>query len=77
MNAVTVLPPRRRVALSVPVVVLAVLALPLLPLLALGLFAVTDRPFRAAGGLWRLLIALGGTTVEVDSPGAVVVIRLF
>lgn len=77
MNAVTLMPPRRQVRLAIPVAVLAVLALPLLPLLALGLFAVTDRPFQAAGGLWRLLTALGGTTIEVDSPRAIVAIRLF
>ncbi len=77
MNTVTMLPPRRRLALSVPVVLLAALALPFLPLLALGLVVVTDRPLRAVGGLWRLLIALGGTVIEVDSPDAIVAIRLF
>lgn len=77
MNAVTVLPPRRRVRVMFPTVVLAVLALPLLPFVALGLMAVTRRPFAAAWGLWRLLGALSGALVEVDTPHAQVTVRLF
>ena len=77
MNAVTILPPRRQVRVSFPIVVLMILALPVLPLAALGLMAITDRPFAAAGALWRLLGALGGTLVEVDTPHALVTVRLF
>lgn len=77
MNAATIPRPRRRIVLSFPVALLAVLALPFLPLLALGLFAVTDRPLRAAGGLWRVLTALGGTVIEVNRADAIVAIRLF
>lgn len=77
MTGITVLPPRRQVRLMLPTAVLAVLTLPLLPLAALCLFAVTDRPFSAAWRLWRVVCALSGTVVEVDTPHALVAIRLF
>ena len=75
--AVTILPPRRRIRLALPTAVLAAITLPVMPLAALALFAVTDRPFTAAWGLWRLLAALSGTAVEVDTPDVLVTIRLF
>jgi hypothetical protein len=77
MTAVTILPPRRQLRLALPTAVLAALALPFMPFVALGLFAVTDRPFLAAWSLWRVLGALSGTVVEVDTPHALVFIRLF
>jgi predicted Na+-dependent transporter len=68
---------RRVVRLWLPTVLLAALTLPLLPLIALAMIAWLPRPFAAAWGLWRLLVACSGTVVDVDTPHARVSIQLF
>ena len=78
MNAMTIpLQRRRTVRLWLPVLLPAVLILPLLPIAALALIPVTPRPFTAVWVMWRVLLACAGTTVEVDAPHAHVSIRLF
>lgn len=49
----------------------------LLPLILLGLALARLNPFRALAALFGLLAGLTGTQVEVDSPGAVINIRVF
>jgi hypothetical protein len=57
--------------------VLAPFVLLLSPLLAFGLARVRLDPFRAIGAAFRLLAALSGTRVEIETPDAFVNIRLF
>jgi hypothetical protein len=71
----------RRVRLHLPVILLFVLLLPFAPLLLLGLFIVCAlygvNPFRAAAGLFRLLVSLRGTRVEVQAGQVLIVTSLF
>ncbi|MDQ0462578.1 hypothetical protein QO010_000326 [Caulobacter ginsengisoli] len=77
MNAIAMPIQRRTVRLWLPVLLPAVLVLPLLPIAALALIPGSPRPFAAVWMAWRVLLACAGTTVEVDAPHARVSIRLF
>jgi hypothetical protein len=74
--------PRRVVVrLWLPLTPLFLLLAPFALLLApLGYFAPRpygDRPFAAVLGVGALLLSLGGTVVDVDTPEALVRIRIF
>ncbi len=56
---------------------LAPFAILLSPLIWLAPRPYRDRPFATVIGLGVLLLSLGGTTVEVDAPDALVRIRIF
>jgi hypothetical protein len=76
------LQPRRVVVrLWLPLTPLFLLLAPFALLLApLGYFAPRpygDRPFAAVLGIGALLLSLGGTVVDVDTPEALVRIRIF
>ena len=71
---------RRRVRLWAPVAVLWVLYLPIALLIALPVLTITSRrtglnPFAVLAGVGALLAALSGTSVEVDSAAATVLIK--
>ena len=74
-------PPRTIVRLWLPLTPLFLVLAPFAVLLApLGYFAPARyrvRPFATVFGLGRLLMSLSGTLVHVDTPDALVTIRLF
>ena len=74
-------PPRTIVRLWLPLTPLFLVLAPFAVLLApLGYFAPARyrvRPFAAVFGLGRLLMSLSGTLIHVDTPEALVTIRLF
>ncbi len=63
--------------MTVIFVLLAPFALLLAPLLYLAPSPYNVRPFAAAVGFGRVLLSLNGTVVDVDTPGALVRIRIF
>jgi hypothetical protein len=58
-------------------IVLAPFALLLAPLLTLAPQARGVNPFRAAFAIGHALLAMTGTVIEVEAPGALVKIRIF
>ncbi|MFL5295579.1 MAG: hypothetical protein ACJ798_04275 [Phenylobacterium sp.] len=75
-------PPRRTVVrLWLPATLIFLLLAPFALLLSPLLYLVPRRygvaPLAAVAGLGRLLLSLGGTVVDVDTPDALVRIRLF
>ncbi len=56
--------------------ILAPLAIAASPLLLIGCAAVRLNPAAAAAGLARVLWSLAGVRVEVDAPGASVLVQL-
>jgi hypothetical protein len=73
--------PRTVVRLWLPMtcifLLLAPFALLLAPLIYLAPRPYGDRPLATVLGVGRLLLSLGGTVVEVDTPEALVRIRIF
>jgi hypothetical protein len=76
-------PPQRRVVvrlwlpMTVIFLLLAPFALFLAPLLYFAPRPYGDRPFAIVLGVGRVLLSLGGTVVHVDTPEALVSIRIF
>jgi len=77
-------PPRRRtvVRLWLPATLLFLLLAPFAFLLAPCIYFVTPRrmrtaPFATVLGLGRVLLSLGGTVIDIDSPDAFVSLRIF
>ncbi len=76
-------PPRRRVVvrlwlpLTLVFLILSPFAILLSPLIWLAPRPYGDRPFATVMGLGALLLSLGGTVVEVDTPEALIRIRVF
>jgi hypothetical protein len=75
--------PKRRVVVrlwlpTTPIfLLLAPFALLLAPFLYLAPRPYGDRPFATVFGVGQLLLSLGGTVVHVDTPEALVSIRIF
>lgn len=72
----------RRVSLWLPTTALFALLAPFAVMLVLPLLCLAPRrgipdPVAALFGVGRLLLSLGGTSIDVDAPGARVRLRLF